>query len=102
MAKIKKGDHVIVISGKDKGKKGKVLKIIPKKNQLVVEGINIRKKHQRARTTRSQGQIIEFSAPLNISNVKLICPQCSMPTRVGYSIVEKKKYRMCKKCKSTF
>lgn len=98
--KIKKNDQVVVIAGKDKGKRGKVLKVFPKKQKILVENINIVKKHQRAKTARAKGQIIEMPMPLFISKVMLICPKCSMLTRVGYSIVNENKYRICKKCKS--
>lgn len=69
--KIKKDDSVIVITGKDKGKKGKVVKAMPKENKIVVEGINLRKKHQKARKQGSKGQVVEIASPINVSNVKL-------------------------------
>jgi large subunit ribosomal protein L24 len=96
--KIKKGDRVLVIAGDDKGRKGKVIKVIPKKQVLLVEGINIQKKHQKPRKEGEKGQIIEKPGPIHVSNVKLICPKCGKATRVGKKIVEGKKYRMCKKC----
>ncbi|MEI6660252.1 MAG: 50S ribosomal protein L24, partial [bacterium] len=67
--KIKKGDNVIVIAGKDKGKTAKVIKAIPKENKLIVEGVNMRKKHQRAKTQDGKGQVIEFAVPVHVSNV---------------------------------
>ena len=97
--KIKKGDTILVTTGKDKGKKGKVLSVFPGKNKIVVEGVNITKKHRRPKQEREKGQIIEVVRPIDISNVKLICPKCSKAARIGYKIVEKKKYRVCKKCK---
>ncbi|NQV00526.1 MAG: 50S ribosomal protein L24 [Parcubacteria group bacterium] len=97
--KIKKGDTILVTTGKDKGKKGKVLSVFPSKNKIVVEGVNITKKHRRPKQEREKGQIIEVVRPIDASNVKLICPKCSKAARVGYKIVEKKKYRICKKCK---
>ena len=96
--KIKKNDTVLIISGKDRGKKGKVIKSLPKENKIVVEGINLRKKHIRPRRQGEKGQIVEIAAPLDVSNVKLICPKCKKSTRVGYRVVEKNKYRICKKC----
>lgn len=96
--KIKKGDQVLIISGKDRGRKGKVLQALPKEGKILVEAINIRKKHVRPKKSGEKGQIVEMPGPIDISNVKLICPKCGKPTRVGYKIVENKKYRICKKC----
>ncbi|OHA16145.1 MAG: 50S ribosomal protein L24 [Candidatus Tagabacteria bacterium RIFCSPLOWO2_01_FULL_42_9] len=108
--KIKKNDNVMVISGKDRGKSGKVIRIFPKSNSLVVEGINIRKKHSRSKKQGQKGQIIQKPMPLNASNVMLICPACNKPRRAGYKIFsaeggsasggENKKIRVCKKCGS--
>jgi len=92
---------VLVISGKDRGRKGKVIKAFPKERKIVVEGINLRKKHVRARREGRKGEIIEFPAPLDVSNVKLICPKCGKATRVGYKKKtkgQKVKIRICKKC----
>jgi len=96
--KIRKDDTVLIISGKDKGKKGKVLKAFPKKRKVLVEGVNIRKKHIRPRREGEKGQIVEIPTPIDVSNVKLICLKCKKATRVGYKIMEQKKYRICKKC----
>ena len=96
--KIKKGDNVIIISGKDRGKKGKVSKALPNKGKIIVEGINIVKKHRRSRRENEKGQIIEIPSPINISNVKLICPKCAKAVRVGYRLTESGKFRICKKC----
>jgi len=96
--KIKKGDIVLIISGKDRTKKGKVLKVFPKEGKILVEGINLRKKHQRSKRTGEKGQIVEMSTPVDISNAKLICSKCNKAIRVGYKIVENKKFRICKKC----
>ena len=96
--KIKKDDQVLIISGKDRGKKGKILGVFPKELRVVVEGINIRKKHVKPKKSGEKGQIVETPSPLAVSNVKLICPKCAQPTRVGYKFVENKKYRICKKC----
>jgi len=99
--RIKKGDMVMVISGDDKGRKGKVIKVMPKKERVLVEGLNMQKKHQRPRKEGEKGQIVEKPGPIHISNVKLICPKCGKATRVARKIVEGKKYRVCKKCGQT-
>ncbi|MBU0476545.1 50S ribosomal protein L24 [Patescibacteria group bacterium] len=96
--KIKKNDTVLIISGKDRGKKGKILQSFPKKNIILVEGVNLRKKHQRSQKMGGGGQIIEREFPISISNAKLICPKCGKAAKVGYKIVEGKKYRACRKC----
>lgn len=96
--KIKNNDTVLIISGKDRGKKGKVIKALPKENRIVVEGINLRKKHTRPKRQGEKGQIVEIAAPLDVSNVKLICPKCKKAARVGYKVAEKNKFRICKKC----
>jgi large subunit ribosomal protein L24 len=96
--KLKKGDTVLVISGKDRGKKGKILKAFPKERRILVEGVNLKRKHQKPRKTGEKGQIIEKPAPISVSNAKLICSKCNKPVRIGYKITGKKKYRICKKC----
>ena len=96
--KIRKGDQVLIISGKDKGRKGKVIEASPKEGRIVVEGINLRKKHMRPKKAGEKGQIVELPGPLSVSNVKLICPKCKKTTRVGYKLEGEKKYRVCKKC----
>ena len=102
--KVKKGDKVQVIAGKDKGKEGKVLKILRKKDRVLVENANKVKRHMRPNPYAQQpGGIIEKEMPLHVSNVMLICPLCHKPTRVGYNYVEaegkRKKVRVCKECK---
>ena len=96
--RIKKGNTVLIISGKDKGKKGKILEVLSKEGKILVEGVNLMKKHQKPKKTGEKGQIIQLPKPIDVSNVKLICLKCGKPTRIGYRIVEKKKYRTCKKC----
>jgi len=96
--KIKKGDQVLIISGKDRGRKGKVLKAFPKEKKILVEGINLRKKHQKPKKSGEKGEIIRVPGPINVSNTKLICPKCKKATKVGYKISKGKKYRICKKC----
>ncbi|WP_353684009.1 50S ribosomal protein L24 [Thermodesulfovibrio sp. 3907-1M] len=98
--RIKKGDTVLVLSGKDKDKKGRVLRVIPKDEKVVVEGVNIVKKHQKPSRKYPQGGIIEREHPIHISKVMLMCPKCDKPTRIGARILEDgKKLRICKKCK---
>ena len=101
--KIKKGDTILVLSGKDKGKKGKVLQVFPKENKLFVEGVNLRKKHKRPKNSGEKGQVITLPGAVSVSSVKLICLKCGRPTRTGYKIItntkgEKLKSRICKKC----
>jgi len=96
--KIKKGDEVIITIGKDSGKRGKVEKILPKKNKVVVGGLNIYKKHLKARGQNKQGGIIDIVKPVAVSNISLICPKCNKPTRVGYRIEGNDKIRICRKC----
>ena len=97
--KIKKDDKVIILSGKYKSKKGKVLKAIPKDGRIIVEGVNIVKKHRRPKKQGEKGQRIEVASPIDISNAMLICPKCGKNTRVGYKVLEnKEKVRICKKC----
>jgi large subunit ribosomal protein L24 len=96
---IKKNDTVMVIAGKEKGKTGKVLRIIPKKDRALVEKLNMVKRHMRPGAQSRQGGIVEKESPLHISNLMLVCSKCTDPTRVGYRILEdQKKVRYCKKC----
>lgn len=97
--KIKKDDKVKVIAGKDLGKEGKVLRVLREEGKIVVEKINIVKKHTRPKKEGEKGQRVEVPAPMNVSNVMLVCPQCSKPTRIGYKVHEGTKTRVCKKCK---
>ena len=96
--KIKTNDNVKIMTGKDKGKTGKVLQTFPKLGKIVVENMNIMKKHLRRQKAGDKGQILELAAPLNASNVLPICPKCGLPTRVGYKVEGKIKKRACKKC----
>jgi large subunit ribosomal protein L24 len=100
MMKVKKGDLVLVISGKYKGKKGKVLRVLPKEKKIVVENVNVVKKHQKPRGKKQKGEIISVFAPFDISKVKIICPHCQKGVRVGFKIENEKKVRICKKCKT--
>jgi len=97
---ILKGDKVKVLSGKDKGKTGKVLQIFSKRNKVSVEGINLLFKNMKPKKQGEKGQKIQFPAPIEVSNITLICPKCNKNTRVGFKVLEsKKKVRICKKCK---
>ncbi len=99
MARIKKNDMVIVIAGNDRGKKGKVLRVLPKENKLIVEGINFVKRHRRQTPQGIPAGIHEKEAPIYISNVMLICPKCSEPTRVSKAVLpDGRRVRICKKC----
>jgi len=98
--KVKKGDNVKIISGKDKGKSGKVLQVMPKMDRVVVESVNIRKRHTRPRRQGEKGQIIEVEAPMHISNVMLICTKCNKATRIGSKIHKEGKNRVCKRCEA--
>jgi large subunit ribosomal protein L24 len=96
--KLKKGDKVIITTGKDKGKTGKVEKIFPKINKVLLPGLNVYKRHLKKRDEKHPGGIIDISHPLPVSNVMLICPKCGKTTRIGYKTGNKTKERICKKC----
>lgn len=97
---IKKNDTVLVVTGKEKGKKGRVISVDPTRNKILIERINIIKRHMKPSKKYAQGGIIEKEAPLNISNVMLVCSKCGKPTRIGNTILsDGKKVRTCKKCK---
>lgn len=96
--KIIKGDTVLIISGKDKGKKGKVLKCFPKAGRVLVEGVNLRKKHQKPKKAGEKGQVIELPIAIAVSNVEIACLKCGKPTRISFKVEGDKKYRICKKC----
>ncbi len=96
--KIKKGDTVLIISGKDRGKVGKVIKSFPEGGKITVEGVNMVTKHQKARQKKDKGEIVRMPSPIFSSNVKLVCPKCGKATRVGYKASDADKNRLCKKC----
>jgi large subunit ribosomal protein L24 len=98
--KLKVNDQVKILQGKDRGKTGKVIQVFKKEDKIVVEGLNIMKKHVRARKQGEKGQIIELSAPIDFSNAMLICPKCSKPVRVGFKIEGDNKKRWCRKCQT--
>lgn len=96
--KIRKNDQVLIIAGKDKGKKGKVLEVFRSAQKIMVENINLVKKHRRPRRQGEKGQVVQVPKPLHVSNVKLICPKCGQAARVGYKLTTDGKFRICKKC----
>jgi len=98
--KIKKGDNVKILKGKDRGKTGKVIKVDKKANRLTVEGVNLFKKHVRPKRQGEKGEIVSVARPLSASNVMLICPSCNRATRIGFRSENEKKTRYCKKCQS--
>ena len=98
--KIRKNDTVIIIAGKDRGKKGKVRHVFLEEDRVVVEGVNMIKRHSRARGVARQAGIIELEAPIHVSNVKLLCSKCGKPSRVGfYFLSDGKKVRICRSCR---
>jgi large subunit ribosomal protein L24 len=98
--KIKKNDQVKILSGKDRGKVGKVLRVFPQDSKVIVEGMNLMKKHTRPKKQGEKGQRVSVPAPINVSNLMLVCPKCSKPSRTGFKVTEKTKFRVCKRCKS--
>ena len=96
--KIIKGDTILVDQGKDKGKKGKVLRGFPKENKILVENVNIKKERKRAKKEGEKGQTVEVPMPFPVSKVRFICPKCAKLTRIGYQKQEKNRIRVCKKC----
>lgn len=105
--KIKINDQVLVSTGKDKGKTGKVTQILPDKMQVVVDGINVMYKHMRPQRKNDKGQRVQFNGPISLSNVLLLCPKCGKPTRIGFKVSKAEageqkakvsKTRVCKKC----
>lgn len=96
--KVKKNDTVLVLSGKDAGKTAKVLVALPKDNKIVVDGVNVQKKHKKARSAQEVSSIVNQSGPIDASNVLVVCPACGKATRVAYKVEGDKKARVCKKC----
>ncbi len=95
--KLKKGDNVIVIAGKDKGKKGKIVRVLPAENKIVVEGLNISKKHQRPRKSGEKGQVIKMAMPIHASNVMIVDPKTEKGSRIGKKVVGDTKVRIARK-----
>ncbi len=100
--KIKKGDKVKVLAGKDQGKTGVIEIVLTNKQKVKIEGINVAKKHQKAKRSGEKGQLISLAMPIDISKVQLICPKCGKPSRVGRVMDGDKKFRVCKKCNAKF
>ncbi len=96
--RIKKGDNVQVLSGNDKGKTGEVLEVIPKEDKIVVKGVNMRKKHVKARRQGEESGIISVECAIPSAKVNVVCPKCGKATKVGYSMENNEKTRICKKC----
>lgn len=97
--KLKKGDEVKIVLGKDKGKTGKIEKVFPKAQKVLVAGVNQYKRHMKARSQKEQSEIVTLTKPLSVAKVQLICPKCHEVTRVGFTTQDTKKERICKKCK---
>lgn len=97
---IRKNDNVVVVTGKDRGKRGRVLKVLPARNRLVVEGVNFVKKHTRPNPQQNvKGGIVERESSLHASNVQIVCPECGAPTRIGHQVLgDGRKVRVCRKC----
>ena len=97
--KVKTGDEVIVLLGKDKGKKGRIERVFPKINKVLVSGVNIYKRHKKPQGKTLQGGIIDITKPISTSSVALVCPKCNLPTKIGFKLENKDKKRICKKCR---
>lgn len=98
--RIHKGDTVKIIVGKDRGKTGKITRVLPDENRVVVEGVNVYKKHQRPKRQGEKGEIVNVTRPLNASNVMLYCTSCKQASRVGHRMEGSKKVRYCKNCEA--
>ena len=96
--KVKVNDNVLVLTGKYKGKQGKVLKTYPDANKVVVEGVNLVHKHEKARKANETSRIVTEEAPIDVSNVEVVCDKCGKATRVAHTVIDGKKVRVCKKC----
>ena len=95
---VKKGDQAVVISGKEKGKKGKVAQVIPSTGKVVIENVNVVSRHKKPRSAQEKGGIMKKAAPIDASNVMVVCPACGKATRVAHKIIDGEKARVCKKC----
>lgn len=103
MSKIRKNDIVAVLAGKDKGKTGKVLKVLKNDNKAIVEGVNFIKRHKKRTREEQQGGVIQMEMPLHISNLAVFCKGCNRPTKIGFSLLKDgTKSRFCKKCNEVF
>lgn len=95
---VRKGDNVVVIAGKDKGKTGKIVTAIPSDNAVIVEGVNMITKHQKPRSQQDKGGIVKREGKINVSNVQIVCSSCGKATRVAHDVVNGQKHRVCKHC----
>ena len=102
MRKIKKGDSVYIAKGRDRGRTGKVLSVFPKEAKVIVEGINIKKRHVRPRRAGEKGQIVQVPGRFPWANARVVCPHCKKSARLGFIIHDGQKFRICKKCKGEF
>lgn len=98
--KLKKGDNVQIMIGKDQGKQGQIMKIDVKSGKVFIQGLNLFKKHQRPKKQGEKGRRLEIPAPFNSSKAMLICGSCSKPTRIGYKLIDKNKIRICRYCQA--
>lgn len=96
--KLKKGDQIKVMTGKDRGKTGAVEKVFADRNRVAIAGVNMYKRHTKPRSEGQKGGIMDFARPITVANVALICPKCKQPTRIGYKVTAKEKVRVCRKC----
>lgn len=96
--KLKKGDNVLIMTGKDKGKRAKILRTFPKEGLVLIEGVNIKKTHKRPKKEGEKGQVVEVAFPMSASKAQIVCPKCDKISRVGYKATEGGKKRFCKKC----
>jgi large subunit ribosomal protein L24 len=96
--KLKIGDEILVTAGKDKGKKGKVERVLPAENKVVVTGVNLYKRNLKSAGTNKKGGIIDIVKPITVANVVFSCPKCKLPSRIGFVLKGEKKTRICKKC----
>jgi large subunit ribosomal protein L24 len=97
--KFKKGDEIEITIGKDKGKRGKIERVLPKEHKVLVLGQNLYKRHLKKKDEKNPGGIIDFPRALSTAKVALICPKCKKPTRIGFLVTDKEKQRICRKCK---
>ena len=100
MFKFKKGDEIIITSGRDKGKKSKIDKVLASENKIIASGINVYKRHKKVSQNKAAG-IYEITRPIDVAKIAIICPKCSKPTKIGFKIDGKTKQRVCKKCKGS-
>jgi large subunit ribosomal protein L24 len=96
--KLKKGDTVIIATGKDRGKQGQVERVLLKEGKVFIPGLNLYKKHKKSQGENKPGEILTLNRPYDVSKLSLICPKCKQPTRVGYKWIDDKKVRVCRKC----